>query len=293
MSPLRWIGEEEAPDEALPPLPKVYRLNEPDTSAEASLADFSAFCDIGEPAEDPDGEPFCFAAGNRGENRRFVAAMEVIPADGVTVSDIRPTKKGRMALFVRDAAGEERFLFSVDEETCALRRLVPGMRLSAAETESVRMQSDLRRAKDKALQYLSVRDHASGELCRKLSEKFDEPTAAAAVAEMFRLHLLDDAAFAVRRAAYLAQKGKSRREIGQLLAGLGISREDRAAALEQLPEDEADTLRRLIEKQYKSKLAAGKKDAVAAALLRRGYAGALVRRVLTEWETGEAEEQYE
>ena len=108
--------------------------------------------------------------------------------------------------------------------------------------------------------------------------------AAAAVAEMCRLGLVDDAAFAVRRAAYLAQKGKSRREIGQLLAGLGICREDREAALEQLPDGEEDTLRRLVEKQYKSKLAAGKRDTVAAALARRGYSGALIRRVLAEYE---------
>ena len=101
---------------------------------------------------------------------------------------------------------------------------------------------------------------------------------------MHRLGLLDDTAFAVRRAAYLAQKGKSRRETDRLLAGLGICREDREAALEQLPDAEEDTLRRLVEKQYKSKLAAGKRDTVAAALARRGYGGSLIRRVLAEYE---------
>lgn len=294
MSPLRWIGEE-AEENEQPPLPKVYRLNDPETSAEDPSADFSAFCaSEDEPSAGgafSDAEDFCEKVSADGEEpetfgryRRFAPAVQELPADGVTLSDIRPTRRGRMALFFRDAAGEERFLFSVDGETCALQHLQPGTQLSGTQLEAVRSRSDLRRAKDRALQYLSVRDHASGELYRKLSEKFDEPTAAAAVAEMVRLGLVDDAAFAVRRAAYLAQKGKSRREIGQLLAGLGICREDRAAALEQLPDAEEDTLRCLIEKQYKSRLAAGKRDTVAAALARRGYSGSLIRRVLAEYE---------
>lgn len=305
MSLLRWIGEEDGAQEdekecALPPLPKVYRLNEPETSAEEPSADFSAFGEEWFPSADveldedfADGEA---AAGDfaeedadapilsGGQKRGFAPAVQAMPADGVVVSDIRPTRKGRMALFCRNTAGEEEFLFSVDEETCVLQHLKPGVRLTAVELEAVRSQSDLRRAKDKALQYISMRDHASGELYRKLCEKFDELTAAAAVAEMHRLGLVDDAAFAVRRAAYLAKKGKSRREIDRALAGLGVGREERAAALEQLPQEEEETLRALVEKQYKGKLAAGKRDNVAAALLRRGYSGALVRRVLAECE---------
>ncbi len=304
MSPLHWIGEADAPDEELPPLPRVYRLdgsnewNEPELSAEESSADFSALTRGKSgmprpPLEDADGvDPFGEdvhhrtgktadeAAGTRG--RGFAPVTEEIPCTGVTLSDIRPTKKGRMALFWQNAEGEEQFLFSVDEETCVLQQLQPGKRLSAAGLEAVRSCSDLRRAKDRALQYIATREHASGELYRKLSEKFDEPTAAAAVAEMHRLGLLDDGAFAERRAAYLAGKGKSRREIGRLLAELGIGREDRETALAQLPEDEEQTLRMLVKKQYAGKLAAGKKDNVAAALLRRGFSGALVRRVLTE-----------
>ena len=81
----------------------------------------------------------------------------------------------------------------------------------------------------------------------------------------------------------MAGRGKSRREIDRALAGLGVGREERLAALEQLPEEEEATLRRLIERQYAAKLAVGRRDAVAAALLRRGFSGALVRRVLSQW----------
>ena len=197
MSLLRWIGEEDDAEESvLPPLPKVYRLNEPETSAEDPSADFSPFSafveepDAYEP-EGPDEEEDIPAAAPGALSRRYVPAAQELPQDGVTLCDIRPTRRGRMALFFQNAASEEEFLFSVDEETCVLQHLRPGTRLSAVELEAVRSQSDLRCAKDRALQYISMRDHASGELYRKLCEKFDEPTAAAAVAEMYRLGLVD------------------------------------------------------------------------------------------------------
>ncbi len=224
-----------------------------------------------------------FAAAAHRSAARTADAEAALPPDGARLSDVRPTRRGRCALFAVGEDGEEQFLFSVDEETCARLHLTPGACLSAQQLREARAQSDLRAAKDKALQYLSVRDHASGELYDKLCRRYDEPTSAAAVAEMQRLGLLDDAAFAVRRAAWMAGRGKSRREIDRALAGLGVGREERLAALEQLPEEEEATLHRLIERQYAAKLAAGRRDAVAAALLRRGFSGALVRRVLSQW----------
>ena len=212
----------------------------------------------------------------------------------VRLTDVRPTRRGRMALFCRDADGEERFLFSVDAETAARLRLEPGAELDAWKLREAHGQSDLRKAKDKALEYLAVRSYAEKELYDKLCRKFDGETSAAAVAEMRRLQLLDDGAFAKQRAELLTRRGKSRREIDRQLAQLGIAREQREDALAALPEDEDETLRRLVEKQYQSQLAAGKRDAVAAALARRGYSGSSIRRVLqqakTETENNEEQE---
>ena len=52
--------------------------------------------------------------------------------------------------------------------------------------------------------YLALRSYGSQELYEKLCMKFDTPSSAAAVAEMQRLGLLDDAAFARARARHLA-----------------------------------------------------------------------------------------
>ena len=95
------------------------------------------------------------------------------------LSKVTETKKGRMALF--DDTGE--FLFSVDAETYCKYGLCEGCELDAAALAGLQAASETRRAKDKALGYLSLRGYGSQELYEKLCLKFDGPSSAAAVAE--------------------------------------------------------------------------------------------------------------
>ncbi len=94
--------------------------------------------------------------------------------------------------------------------------------------------------------------------------------------------------FARRRAAELLRKRKSRREILNDLSAKGIDRDIAAEVVEELfAEDdvgenpELATARALVERQYAAKLAAGKRDQVAAALARRGFSHAVIREVLS------------
>ena len=196
---------------------------------------------------------------------------------------VETTRRGRCALF-----GDGEFLFSVDPETFAKSGLAEGDTLEEETLARLREQSDLRAAKDRALLLLSGRDHGAQELYQKLCRSFDEHTAAAAVAEMQRLGLLDDAAFARRKAESLAAKHKSRREIAAKLASLGLDRELIADALDALDtgEGEQEAIRPLLERQYRGKLAAGGREKVLAALVRRGFrtrdAIAAVDRFLAE-----------
>ena len=205
------------------------------------------------------------------------------------ITRISRTKKGRFALF----CGEE-FLFSVDEETFFTQRLAEGVTLDEAGLEELRRKSDAQRAKDKAFGYLAAREHASGELYQKLCRDFDEHTAAAAVAKMDELGLLDDGAFARRAAAWLVSKNKSGSEILRWLAGRGVVRELARQALDEVYEEqqadapeglgpEGAAALRLVEKQYAAKLAAGKKQNVLAALARRGFAAGEARRAVELW----------
>ena len=191
---------------------------------------------------------------------------------------ITETKRGRYALFLDDA-----FAFSLDEDTFAAAGLHAGDELTEPAVAEMRRKSDARRALDKAMDLLALRDHAAGELYAKLCRRFDPHTAAAAVARVGELGLLNDAGFARRRAAELLRKRKSRREILQDLAAKGIDRETAADALAALMpadgEEDPDlaSARALVERQYARKLAEGKTQQVMAALARRGFSHAVIR----------------
>ena len=89
----------------------------------------------------------------------------------VTISRIAKTKQGRFSLF--DENGD--FLFSIDGETMVKNHVREGAALDAASLEALKEQSDTRKAKDKALGYLSLRDHASGELYDRAVPKIRRP----------------------------------------------------------------------------------------------------------------------
>lgn len=185
------------------------------------------------------------------------------------ITRMNRTKQGRWALFCVDG-----FLFSLDEETLVRAGVGPGSLLSDADLAALRGQSDLRRAKDKALRLLAVRAHGTSELLGKLARTFDGDTAAAAVDEMARLGLLDDAAFAAARAEYMVNAGrKTLFQARQSLRVLGIAPADIEAALAPLvqEEGEAAAAEDLLRRKYLPRLARGEVQNVKAALARRGF----------------------
>lgn len=205
--------------------------------------------------------------------------------EAITITAVKQTKRGRFALFC-----EDEFLFSVDSETYFLEHLREGMVLSSADLDLLRRKSDTRKAKDKALQYLSLRDYASGELYDKLCLKFDPHSAAAAVAKMQELGLLNDRAFALHRAKYLLNQHKSRSQILYHLAGKGVDRATAQEVLDQLYDEmeedpELVAACDLLKKSYGRKLREGKRQNVIAALARRGFGMGVIRQALEQYET--------
>ena len=209
------------------------------------------------------------------------------------LTQIKETKKGRLALFL-----DGEFAFSLDEDTFAAAALHQDDELEDWQIEELRKKSETRRALDKAMDYLSLRDHAAGELYQKLCRKFDAHSAAYAVARAGELGLLNDVSFARRRAAELLRKRKSRRAILDDLHAKGIDRGTAAEAVEALfaqseeNEEENPELanaRALVERHYAAKLAQGKWQQVAAALARRGFSHSVIRQALADAETEETE----
>lgn len=198
----------------------------------------------------------------------------------MTITRISKTKQGRYALFDEENA----FQFSVDGDTLLLNHIKEGTVLDQATLEMIKQQSDTRKAKDKALGYLSLRDYASGELYDKLCQKFDEHSAAAAVAYMKQLELLNDENFAKHRAAYLARHHKSTREIRQQLNAKGISRDLIDIALEEVMPQDEEACFAVLQKSYLSKLQKGQTDKVIAALSRKGFSYGAIKTALAHWE---------
>lgn len=193
------------------------------------------------------------------------------------ITRINETRRGRFALF----SGEE-FLFSIDGETLYKQGIVEQTQLTAAQLDMLRRASDTRRAKDAALRYLSLRAYGEQELYQKLCLKYDEMSAAAALAEMCRLDLLNDAAFAQEKACGMAQRGKNSTEIRYKLCALGIAEPYVQQAMQAAQIDDFAAAVRLLRKSYVSKLQNGQTDKVLAALCRKGYAYSVARDAIEE-----------
>lgn len=205
----------------------------------------------------------------------------------VAITEIKTTRKGRYALF----CGDE-FLFSIDEETLLRHLIKEGSVLSGEELMLVREASDYQKAKNKALDYLGMRDHSESELYQKLKRGFDEHTAAHAVARIKELGLTDDGKFARDYAAELIErKGASARAAAAKLREKGIDKETIAEALAPYEEGDEQRAVELIERKYLSKLEtrAGR-EAVKAALARRGFSSRDIRAALARFDGDENEE---
>ena len=151
--------------------------------------------------------------------------------------------------------------------------------------------ADPAKARARALDALSAREMTSTQLYERLCARFTEQSAAAAVAEMVRLELLDDARFAAQKAAWLKTRHKSRREAQRQLAEKGVDRNLIDEALDEVygDGDEREEIDRLIRRSYAAKLENGKRDAVYAALCRRGFAPRTVREALNDWADAQQE----
>jgi regulatory protein len=123
--------------------------------------------------------------------------------------------------------------------------------LAEEELAALLEESDNRRVKEKALWLLSYRDHSERELRQKLRRESTEEAAEYAIETLRECGLLNDRAFAGRRAEYLMRsKGYAPRRIQQELRQKGIDSGIIAEALEELETSPRDRLAELIERRF-------------------------------------------
>lgn len=204
----------------------------------------------------------------------------------MTITELRK-RRGRLYLLVID--GEP--AVTVDVRTWEESPYKVGSSLSEEELKSLLDESGKRRAKEKALYLLSLRDYSRAELERKLQPEAGAQTAAETAARMEELGLLDDEAYAERLARELiGRRHYPRRRACQELCARGIGGETARAAVEKVDSDDVRQALALIRKKYYNRLNEETRPKTMAALARFGFSGEVIRRAVEEFTEQETEE---
>jgi len=145
----------------------------------------------------------------------------------------------------------------------------------------------LKRAKNTAYRYLTIRPRSRKELADKLQDKeFSDPMIAAVLEHVTRLGYLDDGKFAAQWAASrIRSRGFGRRRLEQELRIKGISSDIIKDTLNTLLEEapEADTARKEAEKKLRTLIRFEpqvRRRRLAGFLERKGFSSDIIRTVL-------------
>ena len=170
----------------------------------------------------------------------------------------------------------------IDSEYCAQKNLKCGQSFTEQEIDELSLESQKLRAKSKALWLLSRRDYSSGELQKKLKEKFTCEAADHAGCRMVELGLVNDLVYAKHLAETLINiKGVAPRQAPYLMAQKGVELSLAKEVVLKRQDDPRETIRRLIETKYARKLNEPRgTEKVFAALQRKGFSFADIRAVL-------------
>lgn len=191
------------------------------------------------------------------------------------ILSLTPKRKGLTAVALED--GKEILL---DNEIIIIHNLAAGVILD--DPYALLYESDFKRAKNRALWYLSRGDLSEKKLTEKLKNGGFMPAAIQnAVHRMKELGLIDDQRYAERLYEYLSQSGASKREILFKLQNKGISPPIAKQLVESDQTDESEKLDKLIKTKYASRLAT--EDGVRKtfnALIRKGFSFSDVKDAL-------------
>lgn len=181
-----------------------------------------------------------------------------------------------------DAAG----LLTLDSELCEIKHLKSDVTLSEEQLAELVRESHTKRAKSRAMWYLSRGDCSRKTLCDKLKRAFPEYACEAAADRMEELGFINDAAYAERRLQRIIDEKKvSVKMAKQLLRLEGIDRELIDDAAEKAEYDPVGSIVELIEKKYKNKLGdKAANDKVIAALMRKGHSYSDIREALARFD---------
>lgn len=195
---------------------------------------------------------------------------------------ITQASRRRRQLYMLYIDGEE--WAEVDARTWEESACCVGTQVTEEELESLRVASQSRRAREKALYLLSLRDHSRAELARKLAAQAGREVAEETAARMEELGFIQDEQYAFRLARDLRlRKHYPLRRTIQELQTKGIERELAAEAADAVETDDAAQALELLRKKYYNRLNDEQgRQKTTAALARYGFSYEAIRHAMGE-----------
>ncbi|MGG1551214.1 regulatory protein RecX [Paenibacillus ferrarius] len=190
----------------------------------------------------------------------------------------------------------EEYAFSVHEDILVKHRLNKGETLFQDQLQTIVQDEERNLGYVKALHMVGRRPHSLAELKRKLKEKGFESDIVAWVAnKLVEQNYINDEEYAKMLTDHrVVSQKKGRHLIRHELQQKGIHKDVVKDSIESInPEDEYAAAFKIAQTKWKqtSGKTVDRKRKTAAFLMRRGYAGALVQRVLKELSQGNEGEE--
>ena len=197
----------------------------------------------------------------------------------MVVTAVEPRRKSFSALYI-----DGEFAMKLDTETLLANHIRAGVEIDDEDLHNLVIESNNKRAKEKALWLISYRDHSEKELVDKIKRDYSEESALAAVAKLKDLGLVNDENFARRYAEQLLfSKHNAPRGAVRQLVQKGIDRELAEEIIEEIDFDPCDGIRAVIDRKYKNINDEKIRRRAVAALQRLGYGWDDIKTVLREY----------
>ena len=198
----------------------------------------------------------------------------------VLIDEIKPLKGHLTWLY---SQGE--LIVSLSSEFAAEKGLKAGAEYPVELLREWLCESQLRRAKSKALYLLEFRDYSSRDMAARLRRDFDGQSAEAAVDYLVEIGAVDDSRYAENMIRHLIQQKRyGRRRILRELAAKGIDGCTAEEALDSFGLDEPSAIMELLQSRFSSDLTDEKGvRRTIASLQRYGYQSSDIFHALREY----------
>ncbi len=189
---------------------------------------------------------------------------------GTIIHEVKPLKGHLTGLY---SDGE--LVCCIDSELAAEKNVKPLREYTVDELRELLSESQLRRARSKALYLLEYRDYSARDLASRLrrDREYGDEAIDAAVEYLTEIGAIDDARYAGNMIRHLiSRKHYGRRRILQELSAKGIHRDTAEKALSECDLDESAAITELLEGKFSRDLSDEKGIRRTVATLQRyGY----------------------